>query len=68
MQDWHMMVFQWILMHLGMSSLHYLPFVFAQQKSSKFKVTKAFFIVQEPRNYGVSNEVNIAKVINFVLG
>jgi len=42
--------------------------VFALQKSSKFKVSKAFFIVQEPRNYGVSNEVNIAKVINFVLG
>ncbi len=55
-------------MHLGMSSLHYMPFVFPQQKSSKFKVTKAFFIVQEPGNYGVSNEVDIAKVINFVLG
>ncbi len=63
-----MMGFQWILMHLGMCSLHYMPFVFAQQKSSKFKVTTAFFIVQEPRDYGVSNEVNIAKVINFVLG
>ncbi len=63
-----MMGFQWILMHLGMSSLHYMPFVFAQQKSSKFKVTMAIFIFQEPRNYGVRNEVNIAKVINFVLG
>jgi hypothetical protein len=45
-----------------------MSFVFAPEKSSKFKVSKAFFIVQEPRNYGVSNEVNIAKVINFVLG
>jgi hypothetical protein len=45
-----------------------MPFVFALQKSSKFKVSKAFFFVQEPRKYGVSNEVNIAKVINFVLG
>jgi hypothetical protein len=38
------------------------------QQSSKFKVSKAFFIVEQPRNYGVSNEVNLAKVINFVLG